>query len=190
MPAPDHLTPLLAALGDGGTVATAEAIVGAAGGLPGHVHTPLVETVMGALGDGATRDVAKRVVEVYYTAPLYPMLEAAIAAPPVVNESVEPVTPELAEAIAATAPDAPEADANGGGDSDEDEWEASGLDEFAGVASSANPDPEPAVDAPVVEAASAATVRAWAKANGVTCPARGAIPTDVRDAYNAAQADA
>lgn len=194
MPAPDHLIPLLTALGDGGTVATADAVVAAAGGLPGQVPAPTVDVVMVALGDGGTRDVAGRMVDLYNgftmtllapgTPPEMPKDDAA----PVVNESVEPVTPELAEAIAPTDPDAPEADASGGEDSDEDEWEASGLDEFAGFAASAHPDPEPVVDAPVVEAVPAATIRAWAKANGITCTARGAIPAAVREQYDAAQA--
>lgn len=179
MPAPDHLIPLLTALGDGGTVATAERIASAAG--TGQPVT--VDLVMDAIGTGATRDVAERVAALYGTA-----VEDALAGP-VVNETTEPVTPELAEAIAASDPDAPEAAASGGEDSDEDEWEASGLDEFAAPT---EPKPEEATPAPEPEAApepaSAATVRAWAKASGVKVPARGAIPTDVRDAYNTAHA--
>ena len=181
MPAPDHLIPLLTALGDGGTVATADAVVAAAGGLPGQVPSPPFDAVMSVLSNGGTVDVAGRVRDLYDAAG-----EAAVARGPVVNESVEPVTPELAEAIATTNPDAPEADASGGEDSDEDDWEASGLDEFAGFAASAHPDPEPVVEAPIIEAVPAATIRAWAKANEVKVPARGAIPQDVRDAYNAA----
>lgn len=186
MPAPDHLIPLLTALGNGGTVATATTVAAAAGGLPGQVPAPSLDVVLAALGDGGTRDVAGRVVYLYADA--IPKERIAEVEAVVVNESVEPVSAELAEAIAAPpipgdlveylqATDAPDC----GEDSDEDEWEAS-------FAASAYPDPEPVVDAPVVEAASAATVRAWAKANGVTCPARGAIPAAVRDAYNAAQA--
>lgn len=203
MPAPDHLIPLLTALGDGGTVATADAVVAAAGGLPGQVTAPALDVVLAALGDGGTRDVAGRVVSLYeFAAPVSAVMahtaaltrgftaagpgEAVITVSgPVVNETVEPVTPDLAEAIAATDPDAPEADASGGEDSDEDEWEASGLDEFAVPAET--PAPEPVVNEPVGDHVPAATVRAWAKASGVKVPARGAIPQDVRDAYNAAQ---
>lgn len=195
MPAPDHLIPLLTALGNGGTVATATAVAAAAGGLPGQVPAPALDVVLAALGDGATRDVAGRVVYLYADA--IPKEHIAEDAKPsivvnvsgVVNETAEAVAATLARAIAATSPETatpvapkpvPEPFVEYP-DSDEDEWEPSGLDEFAPAA-------EPVVDAPVVEAASAATVRAWAKANGVTCPARGAIPAAVRDAYNAAQA--
>ena len=83
---------------------------------------------------------------------------------------------------------------------------ANGLDEFAAPTAPAHnpvnddlnwegPDDlalaaaEEAKAAPAAsESASAATVRAWAKANGVKVPARGAVPDAVRDAYNTANA--
>lgn len=203
MPAPDHLIPLLTALGNGGTVATADAVVAAAGGLPGQVTAPPFEAVLSALGDGGTRDVAERIVNLYgFAAPLSAVLGVDVAhtaaltggftaagpgevvvtvSGPVVNESTEAVTPELAEAIAATDP-APDTGAADEGEAfSDDDWDPSGLDEFV-----ADPKPTPEADLMPL-AAAAATIRAWAKANGVKVPARGAIPQDVRDAYNAAQ---
>lgn len=170
MPAPDHLIPLLTALGNGGTVATATAVAAAAGGLPGQVPAPPFEALLSALGDGGTRDVADRIVNLYkFAGPLAKVIAAT--------------SPETVTATVIEAPD----HVIDGDDSEafsDDDWEPSGMDEFV-----ADPKPTPRTDL-MPEAASAATVRAWAKANGVTCPARGAIPAAVRDQYDAAQADA
>lgn len=78
MPTPPHLTALLAALGDGGTVATCEAVCAAAGGIPGHVPAPHVDGVMAALGDTASRDTADRVLTVYTDAAPAPAVGVAV----------------------------------------------------------------------------------------------------------------
>ena len=69
------------------------------------------------------------------------------------------------------------------GDTVNDDLNWEGPDDLALAAA------EEAKAAPAAsESASAATVRAWAKANGVKVPARGAVPDAVRDAYNTANA--
>ena len=167
MPAPENLRPILAALGDGGTVASAERIASAAG----SGDTVTVELVMDAIGTGATRDVAERVVALY-------------APEPSGLDEFHPDTtrnPALAVVEPVEVPSEP---------ADEDEVHDLGDLEPTDDEDDIVWDDEDATEPSPVEAApaSAAEVRAWAKANGVKVPARGAVPDAVRDAYNTAHA--
>ena len=174
MPTPPHLTSLLTALGDGGTTATCEAVCAAAGGIPGHVPAPSIEAVMTALGDTAARDTADRVLAVYTDALPAPAVEPADA-------------PETPQAPAGDDNDAETAEADlPPVDEDSDPQDAPHAMKDAPVEvmddddidwdDNPTPKPEP----------SAADIRAWAKTTGVKVPARGAIPADVRAAYDAA----
>lgn len=140
MPAPDHLVPILARLGDGGNVTTAQVV--------------------------------------------YDMVEEAKAA---VRAELSPATVDTADSSRAAVEEAvdvdlgaaePAADETTEGDSADDDWDDSGLDEFHPDTTS-NPAPKPVL--------SSSEYREWARANDVPCPARGAIPQSVKDAYQAAR---
>lgn len=172
MPTPPHLTALLAALGDGGTVATCEAVCAAAGGTPGHVPAPHVDVVMAALGDTAARDTADRVVTVYTGALPAPAVEPAEA----------PATPREPAGDDNTA-EAPEGDAPPV-DDDNDPQNAPADDPDDDIDWDDNPVTSIEASAP----ASAKDIRTWAKTTGLPVPTRGAIPADIRAQYDAAHA--
>lgn len=173
MPTPPHLTALLAALGDGGTVATCEAVCAAAGGTPGHVPAPHVDVVMAALGDTAARDTADRVVTVYTDAAPAPAVEPAGA-------------PETPQEPAGDDNDAEAAEVDAPPVVDDSDPQSAPADDWEEDIDWDDEPTEPApVDAPKPEP-SAAVIRAWAKTTGVKVPARGGIPQDVRAAYDAA----
>lgn len=187
MPTPPHLTALLAALGDGGTVATCEAVCAAAGGTPGHVPAPHVDVVMAALGDTAARDTADRVVTVYTGALPAPAVEPA-EAPEQPQEPAGDDNP--AEAPEGDAPpvdeDSDPQNAPADDPDDDIDWDDNpeAADKAADIEAEQNLVTSIEASAP----ASAKDIRAWAKTTGIPVPTRGAIPSDIRAQYDAAHA--
>lgn len=201
MPAPAHLTAILTALGDGGSVDMAERVATLYGGTPEQLAGNTVGSVGSdasvLVGDALLAAAAGGGVVVTDVAPTLDAPDAAVE-----------VTPEHAAAhaefAAAVAADftpsgldefAPPADPDADTDPEDDlDWEAldntgavvtpeqqaSGVAEF--LESEKAGDPIKAVPAP----ASNAVIRDWCLTNGVDVAVKGAVSKAARTAYDAA----